>query len=877
MGSAASQALPCVVRALAAAALLLPGLLVAETCATPSFSLPFDLGYRVAGRLLWLDAADVDGDGREDLIAFADDSSERVLVFWNRETGLVPGPSTALDFGPSYFSARVVELNGDGRADLLVDVGTSWGPSRRLEPWLGDGAGGFARGTAEPVALPEYASVAVARIDGSGVPDLLAVSPSASDPTKLNVTMWRARGDGTYLPPTTVLTFDKPYPGVPSGEGWHGLVAGDVDGDGRTDLVVSSRTVWNFSYSSSVWLGDGRGGFTRSPSSPFGFASELRDVDADGRDELVYGALRDQWEVGIQRREASGTWVSLARWTTGGGILLGDLDGDPARLEALLTEEPFRSYRLGESGPVELATLPARGPATLLDVDRDGRLDVLSLAPDPWGPPASLALSRGICGPGAGTTSYFLPAFLSLTGAEATRFETEVSVTNLGASEVSAVLRLHPADGGAEHVLSSFALEPGRVRLLSTAGDAGAERVVLPDGVDLGTSVLEVVTRDGSSPDVVADVRVLSERPGVGRGGVGFRARPAEGQQLGSGAAVVWLVEDSEDRTNLAVASAGPDPVTLRVKVLSADSARSGYVVLPDVTLAPFGVHQWNRVLATSGLGARSGWAKIERLSGGPWAAWATVNSNGTGDGSVVEATRGSTEGSSGGSTGELLPAIVGSDRYRTDLVLTNPEFHGRQDILRFPAVSGGGSVPLEFWVGPESSRTIDPVAALRDALLIPPVSYVGHTSVRQPFLAGARVRTTSPSASFGVYTPPGRFTPGGTMLVTGLRQDGRDRSNLAIVVQDAEPSSLFRVELFDGRTGERLRTIEDVAPGKTWGAPSRVQLDSVLLGTGAPLGWARVTRTAGSSPFFVYAVVNDGAAPGLGSGDGTYLPGIAR
>ncbi|MBK9374931.1 MAG: VCBS repeat-containing protein [Holophagales bacterium] len=853
------------VRVLVAVALLVPGLVLAGPCATPSFSLPFDLGLP-AGHFLWLDAAEVDGDGRPDVVAFSETERE-IIVFWNRAEGLDPGPVTELD-ETIYLSVSVVDLNDDGRADLLVDVGAPWAKSRSLEPRLGDGAGGFVRAAAEAVVLPPYAVIALARVDGGGIPDLLAVSPSASDATKLQVGRWRARGDGTFLAPTTVLTLDNPFPAMQS---QLGLVAGDVDGDGRTDLVVSSHASSpGISYSSSVWLGDGAGGFGRSPGAPAGFATELRDVDGDGRDELVASEQGGEGrEVGILKRETGGTWVSLGRWTTSGDVLLGELDGDPTRLEALLTEGPFRLFRLEESGPVELATLPARSPATLLDLDGDGRLDVLTLAPDPLGPPARLVLARGGCGPGRGTTSLFVPAFLCLTGAEATRFETELTVSNLGAAGISAVLRFHPADGGAEHALSTFSLEPGRVRRFSTAADAGAEKLVLPDGVSLGTAILEASTLDGSSPGVVADVRVVSERPGSGRGGVGFRARPAEGQQVGSRAELAWLVEDSEDRTNLAVASVGPDPVTLRVTVFSGVPGRPEHVVLPDRTLAPYGIHQWNRILATSGLGGRSGWARIERVAGGPWTAWATVNSNGTGDGSVVEA--------QGASSGDFLPAIVGSDRYRTDLVLTNPTYQNRRAILRFPAVSGGESISLDVEVGPESSRTIDPVAALRDALVIPPVSYVGHCSVPQPFLAGARVRTTSSSSSFGVYTPPARLTSGQTMLVTGLRQDEGNRSNLAIVVPDLEPSSLFRVELFDGRTGERLKAIEDVAPGGTWGAPSRVQLDSVLLGTGAPFGWARVTRTAGGGPFFAYAVVNDGAAPGLGSGDGTYLPGIPR
>ena len=392
-----------------------------------------------------------------------------------------------------------------------------------------------------------------------------------------------------------------------------------------------------------------------------------------------------------------------------------------------------------------------------------------------------------------------------------------------------------------------------------------------PKVVDRGTATLEVSTRDGSSPDVVADVRVLSERPGSGRGGVGFRARPAEGEQVGSIGGVAWLKEDVEDRTNLAVASAGPDPVTLRVTVLSADPERPGRVALPDVTLAPYGSHQWNRVLTASGLGARSGWARVERLAGGPWTAWATVNSNETGDGSVVEV--------AAPDSGTLLPAIVGTERYRTDVVLTNPATSSRTAKLRLPPASGEFPLALDLEVEAESSRLVDPVSVLRDARLIPPGPWVGHAAVETAFLAGARVREASstPSGSFGVYTPAARFTYADSVLVSGLRQDGRSRSNLAIVVENVTAPSRFRVELFDGRTGTLARTIEGIEAGITSGAPSRVQLDSVLWDAGIPFGWARVVQTSGWSPFFAYAVVNDGAAPGLGSGDGTYLPGIPR
>ncbi|HYN43832.1 MAG TPA: VCBS repeat-containing protein, partial [Thermoanaerobaculia bacterium] len=646
------------IRELLVAASLVSALAAAQPCPSPSFSLPVDLGIPIEERPWNLTSADADGDGRPDLIAFL--VSGRVDVFWNRSGRLVRGPSTEVAVDPRHLRfQKAADLDGDGRVDLLVVADTDEPSSRRLESWRGDGAGGFARAASLPLDAGVDVGLALLRVDGGELPDVLSVVRSGTDASKFRVLRWRNRGGGTFQDSAPILTLDAPFGDASAS---YGVVAGDVDGDGRTDLVVSSVRVWSgFSYASSLWLGDGAGGFRQSFPAPGGRAIELVDVDGDGRDEVVADAQGKLLDVFVRRREADGTWRELGRWTNPGFLLFGDLDRDPARKEVLVYQGGLNACRPGDGVPVRFATIPAFYPATLLDLDGDGTLDVLSLAQDPVGAPPRLVLARSTCGPGPGTTTLFVPAFLSLTGAEATRFETEIAVTSFGDSPVSAVLRLHPPEGAPLVDLASFTLEPGRVHLFSTTEDSEAERIVLPEGIDRGTATLEISTPDGSSPDVVADVRVLSERPGSGRGGVGFRARPAEGQQVGSIGGVAWLKEDVADRTNLAVASAGGDPVTLRVTVLSADPDRPGRVVLPDVTVAPYGSHQWNRVLAASGLGARSGWARVERLAGGPWTAWATVNSNETGDGSVVEVA--ATESLT------LLPAIVGTDRYRTDVI----------------------------------------------------------------------------------------------------------------------------------------------------------------------------------------------------------------
>ena len=147
---------------------------------------------------------------------------------------------------------------------------------------------------------------------------------------------------------------------------------------------------------------------------------------------------------------------------------------------------------------------------------------------------------------------------------------------------------------------------------------------------------------------------------------------------------------------------------------------------------------------------------------------------------------------------------------------------------------------------------------------------------------AGSRTSTPNPDAaaggSFGLFAAA--VDPGSTqtrsLAVFGLRQDATYRSNLA--VEDVPPSrgagaaapSSFAVQVVDGETGLPAGSPEvfSLGPGE-WR-----QLGSVLSSTGVRNGWAIVTRTGGGgNGFTAYGVVNDGAASGGGTSDGSYVP----
>ena len=145
---------------------------------------------------------------------------------------------------------------------------------------------------------------------------------------------------------------------------------------------------------------------------------------------------------------------------------------------------------------------------------------------------------------------------------------------------------------------------------------------------------------------------------------------------------------------------------------------------------------------------------------------------------------------------------------------------------------------------------------------------------------AVALARTSNPNpdpvvgGSFGLSYPAlGAAARARTECwVLGLAQDGATRSNLAIAdARSGDPREVaYVVEVF-----------ADASPGATPSLTKRVvlsgggwtQLSGILLEAGLPRGHARVRVESGSSDFAAYGVLNDGAAPGSRTSDGSYIP----
>ena len=272
--------------------------------------------------------ADMNGDGKVDLVVANCGSGFNCSGFGVIGVLLGNGDGTfraAMTYGSGDFGARsitIADVNGDGKADLVIANGS-------VSVLLGNGDGSFQSPVLYRVISYSDAfawSVAVADVTGDGKPDLVAGGRCGST---LNcgdlVAVLLGNGDGTFQW-WSPIAYD-------SHEALQSSVAvGDVNGDGKPDLVVA-----NLYYDTvGVLLGNGNGTFQPVvtydcrfwAAPPNGGASSvvLGDVNGDGKPDL----LVESAGVALLLNNGDGTFQPVVTYDASypGQIALGDLNQD---------------------------------------------------------------------------------------------------------------------------------------------------------------------------------------------------------------------------------------------------------------------------------------------------------------------------------------------------------------------------------------------------------------------------------------------------------------------------------------------------------------------------------------------------------------------
>ena len=282
---------------------------------------------------------DVSGDGSADLVVTsaavtANYSDELVVYKQTTAHGLSQGrvyPLPAEKVTTDRDQAFLADMNGDGRADVVVAV------SAGVEILL-QGTHGSLH---PPVrfAIPGGGFETVADLDGDGHPDVVAVVPSTNGSGLAFQVFW-----GTTA--TTFTAGQLVNLPVPTGNSIPTSVrVGDLNGDHRPDIVVTGGSFWTsiqtakrtFSIPTATYQVVDAYGLAGSSGADVG------DVNGDGRADVVLSASTGEIDIFYGQTDGSLSPVRLVYGLVNPtGVTIGDLNGD-GRNDIAVMSDGFNS------------------------------------------------------------------------------------------------------------------------------------------------------------------------------------------------------------------------------------------------------------------------------------------------------------------------------------------------------------------------------------------------------------------------------------------------------------------------------------------------------------------------------------------------------
>ncbi|HEV2111271.1 MAG TPA: VCBS repeat-containing protein [Gammaproteobacteria bacterium] len=296
----------------------------------------------------YLAVADVNGDGKPDLIETYDNNQVAVLLNITQ-----PGDSVPSFAAPVYFNAgnnaavvTTADVNGDGKPDLIITDINAYTVNVLLNTTV-PGSSTVTFGNFQAFPTGNGANwLAVADMNGDGKPDLMVLN-------NLDNTI------SVYINTTPNLATSASFTAqqvFSVGNFPNMVTTADINGDGSQDIVVAN----NSENTISVLLnttpnGSTAASFAAEETFPTGRVPDsvvAVDVDGDGRPDLVAANAMDGTISVLQNTTTPGSstasFASQINYTVGGdpeNLVFADLNGDgKPDLAVLNVSDPSFGY-----------------------------------------------------------------------------------------------------------------------------------------------------------------------------------------------------------------------------------------------------------------------------------------------------------------------------------------------------------------------------------------------------------------------------------------------------------------------------------------------------------------------------------------------------
>jgi sugar lactone lactonase YvrE len=475
---------------------------------------------------------DFNNDGNVDF-AVATWQGTTIAIFLGNGDGTFRESTLNLPSGWSLYAIVAADFNGDGKQDLAVE-------NLRNSPGVvilsGNGDGTFTVGASTPVS-GSLGSITTGDFNGDGFADLALVAPSSL--TSQSIAVLLGNGNGTFTVSSVAM---------PANESPVSVLAGDFNGDGQTDLAVTTYD------SVGIMAGNGDGTFAMfSPGLSITRSSycEAADFNNDGRLDLAVITSTSAYVLMGQGNGSFSTNTISLPPLAGGyfGLHIGDFNGDGiADFEIpFAAVQPLVFEGLGDGTFVQVSTIPysTYGYSILgvADLNGDGIWDVIASTSTSNSPAIGFLLAQPVVtatatvsgiNPGA-TGTHLITA--NYSGDPNYRSSTSASVVTWGTRPATATTLTLSSGGSAVTTVNA-----GSVITLTAAVNAGSTPVTsgLVKFCDAAMASCSATSLLGTAALTSNGTASLKFIPGVGQHSYNAVFIP-NGYGLGSASAITSL------------------------------------------------------------------------------------------------------------------------------------------------------------------------------------------------------------------------------------------------------------------------------------------------------------------------------------------------